>query len=718
MDRRCREILDILLQEPGAVPARKLMDAFQVSGRAVRYDLRRLDEYLVQYGLPPLSRNSSGIKLQNDLEQNERLLNLIAGSCQGACFFDQGRRLRLIELDLLLASDFIRIGDLSDKFVVSRSTVISDLAKLREDRNDRITIRGYPRKGFKIEADEHDIRKSVVTCFVALAPQDETVDYLWPRPGEKAQSRCLEEASRHGLFVLEELKACAGIAAELEKNLSAIWSDHSLLRVCYALLVCLVRNRQGVFLPAGMVPEIARTRDYSIVRDTLLNCPKKFGVEVTPEDIEFIALYALGAETHNISYFRKENHIQLELCAARILKSIERAPGVPCLDYSDELQDNLSEFLSHSFYRIKYGLLPAPLVGKLSALSKIIKALPAALAEFAAFVGRPIPKTEVEALAALIYEACSLEGAERLAIFKAVVIMGGKSAGRAMYLASLRANFPQIDVTAVIVRHEAPYYQLTEDNLDFIIATAPLKQNRVPEFVIADMDSMQETAELRKYIALHRPRRRGGVFDTRTLLNNVLKTAAAVCEREVYDRFIAALSDRVGPVEYLYYRGDVSVMLKDMLQPENIRLGIAADGWEAAVRQCGNILVERGYVEPRFVEAMVKLVQENGPYIVIAPGLAFPHARPQDGAKIMGLSLIRLLEPVEFGNEDNDPVRVVIALSATDNSSHIDALAELFEVISEEKNRERLLQAETAEEIMAVFDAVRPRRKTEKIGLK
>ena len=155
-------------------------------------------------------------------------------------------------------------------------------------------------------------------------------------------------------------------------------------------------------------------------------------------------------------------------------------------------------------------------------------------------------------------------------------------------------------------------------------------------------------------------------------------------------------------------------MLKDMLQPENIRLGVAAQGWEEAVRQCGNILVERGYVEPRFVEAMVKLVQENGPYIVIAPGLAFPHARPQDGAKVAGLSLIRLLKPVEFGNEDNDPVRLVIALSATDNSSHIDALAELFDVIAEEENREQLFRAATPDEIMAVFAKARPRKKTEK----
>ena len=705
--------MDILLKEGRAIPAQRLADAFQVTTRAVRYDLGRLNDYLLQYDLPPLSRNSSGINLQTAPAQNQLLLDLIASSNEGACFFDQRRRLRLIELDLLWAGDFVRIGDLSAKYVVSRSTIISDLGKLRHKRADRVAVRGYPRRGFRVEAAELEIRRAIVACLLDLVPQDEAIDHLWSGAGAEAQSRSLEEAARHGEFTLDDLRLCAGIAARLEKELSVLWSDHSLLRVCYALLICLVRARQGVALPLGLFQEIERTRDYAIVHQVVGACQKELAGGATPADIAFVAMYALGAETHDISYFRKENHIQLELCSARLLRALGKSLDLPGLTGSDELQDNVSEFLSHSFYRIKYDLAPAPLVGPRAVLQGIMAALPAALGEFSDFVGQAVPAAEIEALAAIIYKACALESDGRFAIFKAVVVMSEQGPGRSLYLAALRANFPQIDVTAVLVRHEVYNYQLTRDNLDFIIAGTPLKQKAVPEFIITNMDSARETAELRKYLALNRPGRHGGAYDTRALLRNVLKAAGSVCERETYERFVSALSARVGPVEYSYYRGDVTVMLKDMLQPENISLDVVAEDWEAAVRLCGNILVKRDYVEPRFVEAMVKLVQENGPYIVIAPGLAFPHARPQDGAKVMGLSLIRLREAVEFGNEDNDPVRLVIALSATDSSSHIEALAELFEVISETKNHELLLQAKTPADIISVFENTRARQKRE-----
>ncbi len=49
-------------------------------------------------------------------------------------------------------------------------------------------------------------------------------------------------------------------------------------------------------------------------------------------------------------------------------------------------------------------------------------------------------------------------------------------------------------------------------------------------------------------------------------------------------------------------------------------------------------------------------VAKNSAHIVIAPGIALPHARPEDGVIDSTVAVVRLAEPVNFGNEDNDPV--------------------------------------------------------------
>ena len=44
------------------------------------------------------------------------------------------------------------------------------------------------------------------------------------------------------------------------------------------------------------------------------------------------------------------------------------------------------------------------------------------------------------------------------------------------------------------------------------------------------------------------------------------------------------------------------------------------------------------------------MVDEHGPYIVIAPGLALAHARPGPEVLADGLAVVTLAEPVPFGH--------------------------------------------------------------------
>jgi len=103
--------------------------------------------------------------------------------------------------------------------------------------------------------------------------------------------------------------------------------------------------------------------------------------------------------------------------------------------------------------------------------------------------------------------------------------------------------------------------------------------------------------------------------------------------------------------------------------------------WAEAVRISGELLAADGLVAPSYVEHMIQTCQELGPYIAIAPGVAIPHARPEDGAKGLGLSLVVVREGVWFGSH-NDPVRVLIAFATPDRSAHIDLLRQLANLLA------------------------------------
>lgn len=143
--------------------------------------------------------------------------------------------------------------------------------------------------------------------------------------------------------------------------------------------------------------------------------------------------------------------------------------------------------------------------------------------------------------------------------------------------------------------------------------------------------------------------------------------------------------------------------LRELLTPRRIALNQPAADWRAAVRAAGELLAQTGGVEPRYVEAMLRTAEELGPYIVIAPGLALPHARPGDGALQACLALITLRPPVAFGAPENDPVWLVIALAAPDAEEHVGALAQLAEALSTPGVMDALRQAESVAEVQQVL---------------
>jgi len=123
-------------------------------------------------------------------------------------------------------------------------------------------------------------------------------------------------------------------------------------------------------------------------------------------------------------------------------------------------------------------------------------------------------------------------------------------------------------------------------------------------------------------------------------------------------------------------------LISKALAPGSIAVGVKCTDWESAVRAAGAGLVASGRVTPAYTDAMVAAVRDLGPYIVIAPGLAMPHARPSADVLQTGMSLVLLAEPVKFGHAKNDPVRVLFGLAALDHDKHLELLSEFAQLFS------------------------------------
>lgn len=145
-------------------------------------------------------------------------------------------------------------------------------------------------------------------------------------------------------------------------------------------------------------------------------------------------------------------------------------------------------------------------------------------------------------------------------------------------------------------------------------------------------------------------------------------------------------------------------MIRDWLTPDKINVINSIDNWKNAVRLSAEPLLAQGYMAEHYIEAILKSHEELGPYYLLAPGLAMPHARPEKGALRNGLSLLHIKEGISFGSTENDPVYVIIMLCARSGNEHITMIGELAELFSDQQKLERLLKADDIKAIQAVID--------------
>lgn len=146
-------------------------------------------------------------------------------------------------------------------------------------------------------------------------------------------------------------------------------------------------------------------------------------------------------------------------------------------------------------------------------------------------------------------------------------------------------------------------------------------------------------------------------------------------------------------------------MITKLLNKSTIQLQMQAENWEQAGQIAGNILLRNKSVTEDYIDRMLDAVHEYGPYIVIAPGIALFHARPESSVKEICLSMVTLKDPVIFNAGENDPVDLVFALGAVDHDSHLKSMAQLMTILQDKHLLEKIRKEHSVDEVVSLIQA-------------
>ncbi len=147
---------------------------------------------------------------------------------------------------------------------------------------------------------------------------------------------------------------------------------------------------------------------------------------------------------------------------------------------------------------------------------------------------------------------------------------------------------------------------------------------------------------------------------------------------------------------------------QSLIENNSIKLHQSASNWEEAIKIGTDLLVAAGTIEPCYYDNIVSKIKEMGPYIILAPGLAMPHARPEEGVIKTSFALVTLDTPIYFDGED-EPVDVLLTLAGSDSDQHMQGLMEITQVLDDPDSDtgvdlDKIRRCKTAEDVYAVID--------------
>ena len=144
-------------------------------------------------------------------------------------------------------------------------------------------------------------------------------------------------------------------------------------------------------------------------------------------------------------------------------------------------------------------------------------------------------------------------------------------------------------------------------------------------------------------------------------------------------------------------------MFKEIVEKKHFSFHEGFDDWRDAVRAACAPLLSDGTIEKEYPEIIIQKVEELGPYIVIAPNICIPHAERGRGVNDTAMCFMKTEKPVSFDPNDPDKAaRIFVVLAATDDEVHLNNLMQLSETLSDEAIVDKLLQAKTGDDLLAV----------------
>jgi hypothetical protein len=648
------------------------------SRRTILSDILRINEALSHLLLP-------NIRIENDLIRvpaisSGELLGHVDISSRSYIF--QHERLDMIVLYLLLYPDYISNYHLQDLLRMSKNSVVADLKDIRELlKNQSISLQYTRSKGYYLEGTGSQLRQLL--------------------------ERTIEKLMRleSGRFILDYvLKEC-----RIATKDAAIFSQIRMLSEKYQLTF-IFENVKIVSLVMAVLNEIEMEGDYQVKQEYYRNIKETALLKLVEEleeeyprlakERDYILSRLAGCLQGNLDLNPDPTVVQI---MDEIIKQVKANTGLE-FPIGISFRNNLYAHLYPSYYRLLFNIsLHNPLTHQIKReYRSLYELIRRSLKPLEEMTGKPLSSDEIAYFTIHFggYLQSQVKRREAKDLRAMIVCPNGVSTSLILQ-SELEKIFPRMEFQAISRSHFKTVDNMERDDVQVIFSTTHIEsQDKV--FLVKPLMTSIEKILLKRRVYEYLHLEKEDVVSIDELMGIVAKYTTIKNEEGLKNELI----------HYLFAQNNQQLLggdsLTDLLKEELIQQVDSVSNWQEAVRLAAQPLLAHGYIEESYIQAMIASINETGPYIVLAPKVAVPHASPDAGVNQLGISLLQVKEPVDFSEDDDDDkkVQLIFVLAAVDSTAHLRALQELALILDDEEAIDSLIAASDPREILAIIEKI------------
>ncbi|SDJ25477.1 BglG family transcription antiterminator [Salimicrobium halophilum] len=695
LDNRRAFLLSILRDASDPIPSEELQQRMKVSERTIYYDLDHINQWLISNHLSPIEKTyGKGFELPEEAKAYLLEDDTFEQKDDWQYHYTEEERLLLLTTLLVASPRQASMKRFMELTLVSRGTVAKDLRKLKETfQKSGMTISHQRGIGYRTEGEEAVLRNHLLNLLSPILTENRSsrlaydVYYLL-YPETKEEEKDLDHLKDNLMTIIYEA----------EETMNLTFTDAMITRLALHLLI-LVKRREEQFSLTVAEAEKATIRDtdaYLAAKQVAEKLEYSFSIKVPEDDTVSIAIMLLGSKVLD-----HPGGIGPEKLREIVQRMVENFQTHACILFDDEkgLEENLLAHVIPAYYRLLHGIeLPNELSEELQeTYQDLFHLTKQAAAPLEYFLGEKLPDEEISYLSLHFGGWLHKEKKQIKTKYRAIIVCENGIGTSNMVKSQLESVIAGLEITDTLSMRE---YRSFDGDADVIFSTNYLKPDEIPVIHVPVIINNEDKERIIGQV--------NNLFDEEIREEALIEQVMATIDKHatIHQRTFLEeeLKDLLNQNQKSTEKEFEKPMLNELLREDTIQFKDSVSGWEEAIRLASEPLLKKETIQPAYVDAMIESVHELGPYIVIAPDIAIPHARPEAGVNRLGMSFLRLKEPVAFSEKEKHQARLIFVLAAIDNNTHLKALAQLTEILSEEQNIKRLADTNQAQEVMKLID--------------